>query len=260
MDWADKALSTGVSPIQNAYEPERCFNTQSSSSSTTSSSTTSSSSTTIQVSTKMISPCVAVIDEDSESSSNNTQEWLNFRTEYPDRPFCLLLPNRIDKKTVSIPVVALSDPNFQFHNITQVYSTENWFSLCGFDKMNSSNVQSIGLFIDRYTSTSSLEMDKNTVAVSYKKFLADAARANIKVCEVYDRSKKWIKHFMNTLSPNMLSCTGPAPVSYDCLPTDACTCNDNDKCTSDVLDPASGLCSYNPISCPESQSCDPVDG
>jgi hypothetical protein len=28
MDWADKALSTGILPVQNAHEPDRCFNHQ----------------------------------------------------------------------------------------------------------------------------------------------------------------------------------------------------------------------------------------
>jgi hypothetical protein len=202
-----------------------------------------------------LAPCVAVTGYDDLLAFDKNQ-WVDFRAEYPDRPFCLLIPYHTDLETVFFPTEALTDPNFQVFTVPRDMVSD-WFGLCGLDKMNSSDVQSIGLFLDD---------NKYFLPDSYKKFLANAAKANMKVCEAYG-GVRWLDYFMNEgfiknsiLSPNMLSCKGPAPVSYDCLPTDACTCNDNDKCTSDVLDPASGLCSYKPKSCPESQSCDPVDG
>lgn len=36
-------------------------------------------------------PCVAVIDE--WNSRNYASEWATFRSRYPQRPFCLLVPN-----------------------------------------------------------------------------------------------------------------------------------------------------------------------
>jgi hypothetical protein len=206
---------------------------------------------------EVLSPCVAVIDEDTEWASDNRQAWVKFRAEYPNRPFCLLIPYRTDVATVFIPTEALTDPNFQVFTVPRGDATADWFSLCGLDKMKSSEVQSIGLFMDG----SNPNGDKYPFTDSYKKFLTDAAKANMKVCEVYDASKEWIGYFMNTLSPNMLSCIGPEPIIYyTCLSEDDCTCDDYDKCTLDVLDSTSGTCSNNPISCPDSQSCDPVDG
>jgi hypothetical protein len=109
--------------------------------------------------------------------------------------------------------------------------------------------------VDGWNAVSVWGMSKVTVAGSYNKFLANAAKANMKICEGYDASKELIRYFKKdwALAPNMLSCIGPAPIYHTCLPTDDCTCDDNDKCTLDVLDPTSGKCSNNPISCPSRQ-------
>jgi hypothetical protein len=37
-------------------------------------------------------------------------------------------------------------------------------------------------------------------------------------------------------------------------------CNDNDKCTADVWDQLTRICSHTHVSCPTNQSCDPADG
>jgi hypothetical protein len=55
-------------------------------------------------------------------------------------------------------------------------------------------------------------MSKATVAGSYNKFLTDASEAGIRICEVYDASKDWIKHFIDTLSPSMPSFVEPGSV------------------------------------------------
>ena len=147
-------------------------------------------------------PCVAVIDEDFSNDADNAQDWIDFRASYPNRPFCLIIPYRKDHYTVSIPADALVDPNFQVFTVDRGYS--EWFSLCGIDKMNSSDVQSIGLFIDD-------GVGKGAVGSSYNKFLTDAAEANMKVCEECDRNEDWIGHFSEKLSPEsvVVGCKEP---------------------------------------------------
>ena len=197
------------------------------------------------------SPCVAVIDEDVSYAADNTQDWIDFRAKYPNRPFCLLIPYRDDKHTVTIPDEALTDPNFQVHTTWRNDGVDDWFKLCGLDKLEPSKVTSIGLFID----------NKSIVKESYYKFVADAAEANIDVCEVYDSSEDWIGHFSKSLAPGVLSCIGPTPVDFTCPSTSACSCVDDDKCTLDVLDPVTKKCSHEPVTCAASnEKCDPIDG
>ena len=229
-DWVEKAQSTGIAPVQQRNEPPYCFDA-----------------TDVTPS----SPCVAVINEDYAHAADNAQDWIDFRVSYPNRPFCLIIPYRDDEFTVSIPADTLADPNFQVHNVSKGYS--EWFSLCGLDKMKSSDVKSIGLFID-------VGVGKYEVRSSYNKFLTDAAEANMKVCEEYDGNEDWIGHFSEKLSPDKLSCIGPQPVEFTCGPADDCTCIDDNKCTKDWLDRTTTTCVNNPLTCPSNQSCDPVDG
>jgi hypothetical protein len=144
----------------------------------------------------MLVPCVAIIDEDD--NDNNDVDWLEFRANYPDRPFCLLIPYD-GHNGVGIPSAASSDPKFQVHNVTRDEGNlpaDNWFNLCGLGKLTLSNVQFVGLFVDESGS-----MDKRTVANSYSKFLADIEAANLKTCEVHDGREDWITPFITTITP-----------------------------------------------------------
>ena len=144
------------------------------------------------------SPCVAVIDEDVTYAADNTQDWIDFRAKYPNRPFCLLIPYREDRHTVTIPDEALTDPNFQVHTTWRNDGVDDWFKLCGLDKLEPSKVTSIGLFIDT----------KSIVEESYYKFVADAAEANIDVCEAIpdENNEDWIGHFSKSLAPDSVNC------------------------------------------------------
>lgn len=157
-------------------------------------------------------PCIAVIDEDNDRISRNTKEWIEFREEYPDRPFCLLIPHDSeDDDRVGIPNEALNDTKFQAFNVTRDCGhrlADDWFHICGLDKLGTSNVQFVGLFVD--TSSS---MVKRTVKNSYNKFIEDIASANLTACEVYDASENWIKPFKDTLTPESGICEKPSPVS-----------------------------------------------
>lgn len=158
----------------------------------------------------MLVPCIAVIDEDNNKISRNSEEWLEFREYYPDRPFCLLVPyDEDDDDRVGIPDEALNDKKFQAFNVTRdcgLSPADDWFHLCGLDKLGASNVRFVGLFVD-----SSSSMYKSTVKNSYNKLLEDMAAANLTACEVENGDENWIKPFKDELTPKSGSCKEPTP-------------------------------------------------
>lgn len=187
-DKATKALSTGVAPVQNPSEPANCFNAA-----------------------DKIVPCVAVIDQDRDSalySSDNEEEWQEFRSNYPERPFCLLMPNRSDSYSVPIRVDALNNKEFRLHTANWTsdddpHDVDDWFSLCDLDQYGQ-DMKFIGLYIDG-KDYGLAGMHKKGVKKSYNKFVSHAAAAGIKICEEYDDAKDWIKPFVGSLSPNVYS-------------------------------------------------------
>jgi hypothetical protein len=162
----------------------------------------------------MLVPCVAVIDEDD--TDNNDVDWLEFRANYPDRPFCLLIPFDAGYNGVGIPSAASSDPKFQVHNVTRdegQLPADDWFNLCGLGKLTLSSVRFVGLFVDESGS-----MDKRTVANSYSKFLADIEAANLKTCEVHNGQEDWITPFITTITPIGGQCEAAKTVSTPTQP------------------------------------------
>lgn len=169
----------------------------------------------------MLVPCISVIDED-DTYFNATFDWTEFRSRYPYRPFCLLVP--IESwwsyiGYIDIPVEALEDPNFRVVNVTRedygnTNSIDNWFELCGLGRLDSSNVRSIGLLVDQSGS-----MTKNSVANSYNMFIEVAATANLTVCEVFSWDEDWITPFDTSLTPNSGLCNQAQPFVETMRPT-----------------------------------------
>lgn len=155
----------------------------------------------------MLVPCISVIDEDDDYYDASL-DWAAFRSKYPHRSFCLLVPVDIWWGYVDIPIEAIQDPNFRVFNVSrEEYNSTNdddWFELCGLGDLDSSNVRSIGLFVDQSGS-----MSKYSVENSYNKFIEDAAAANLTVCEVFnwDWNEDWITPFDTSLTPNSGQCT-----------------------------------------------------
>lgn len=153
-------------------------------------------------------PCVAVIDEDSAFGyPNQASRWSEFRTKYPSRPFCLLVPN--PKGEVSVPQSYLDDEFTVVHyNIVRdkgdPSKAENWAAKCGIDKYTRAQVEFAALFID-----DSGSMHKSDVKASYDKFIEDVAAVNLKVMEVVNTEENWILPFLTTLAPD------PACVTKD---------------------------------------------
>ncbi|KAL7505159.1 hypothetical protein ACHAXN_004636 [Cyclotella atomus] len=114
----------------------------------------------------------------------------NFRSNYPD----LLIPSRSDPKTVLIPVDALKDKNFQVNTVNRTgdndpYNTDDWFSLCGLDQYDQTDLKFIGLYIDGEpigvpgNTNPNPGVQKEGVKRSYNKFVSHAAGVGIKICE-----------------------------------------------------------------------------
>lgn len=165
-------------------------------------------------------PCIAVIDEDgyvnitstcledewSDECKDNDSDWQLFRSKYPHRPFCLLIPyDETTGQTVHVPQAAMSDPNFQVHIVRRDLAfadlAEDWLKLCGLDTYGPDAVQYIGLFLDESGS-----MKKRTVQASYNDFIRRTTTAGLTVCKVTNPNEDWIVPFVTTLTPNSGVC------------------------------------------------------
>ena len=152
-----------------------------------------------------LAPCIAVIDEaDGYGTQQPITDWNTFRTQYPDRPFCLLIPKQ-SYYYMNIPPDALADPTFQWHIVTRDGGTlppDDWFTLCGLDILSSSNVDFIGLFVDISGS-----MDMTTVRNSYDKFILDIEGKGLDYCHLENGQEHSIEPFITELTPRSSSCT-----------------------------------------------------
>jgi len=147
----------------------------------------------------MLIPCISVIDEDSYQ--DNRAKWRIFRTLYPERPFCLVIPYSDELDGMGIPPQAINDPKFQVHYVVRDEGDlppDDWFTLCGLDKMTLSNtVRYIGMFLDQSGS-----MSKATVQNSYDKFLQMVADAGLTIRDGdYNNDEDWILPFIKDFLP-----------------------------------------------------------
>jgi hypothetical protein len=182
---------------------------------------------------EMLVPVISVIDEDDDYYYAES-DWANFRAHYPDRPFCLIVPyDKYGWGNVTIPPDAQSDPKFQVHFVgredlydddwyswgyddddNKTTATENWFELCGLDKLGATTVRSIGISVDQSGS-----MDKSTVESSYNKFIQDAAAAKLTICEVAGGHEDWITPFDTSLTVEGGQCNPAELYKQTDLPT-----------------------------------------
>ena len=164
-------------------------------------------------------PCVAVIDEDSSFTSTSPggkdQDalWADFRTEYPYRPFCLLVPYNPSYSTFVVPPALLNDTNARAvidinKDNGDTSLAEDWASLCGLNSYTSSNVGFVGLFVDVSGS-----MVLSHVQASYDLFNTNMNASGIGVREVYNGNENWILPFMTTLAPTTTTTTTSAPIA-----------------------------------------------
>jgi len=147
-------------------------------------------------------PCVAVIDEDDGFGSPNQVElWNQFRSRFPARPFCLLVPSSSTSNTVTPPDSFLTDDLTIVHydvvrDNDDVSLAMDWVSMCGLNLYTNTNVQWVGLFID-----DSGSMRESNVAASRDEFYTRLEQQGIEVKKVVNPNENWILPFLETLVP-----------------------------------------------------------
>lgn len=153
-----------------------------------------------------IVPCIAIIDESSVSDFNVEQQWRNFRTQYPDRPFCLLRPLSKDYlDELYLPPAFVNDTRTTFADVSRddlgdqsiIPGPSDWFTICGFGVYMGSDVEFIGKFLD-----TSGSMTRFTVADSENLFLEKVSNSNLVIREVFNGQEDWITPFLTTLVPS----------------------------------------------------------
>jgi hypothetical protein len=144
-------------------------------------------------------PCVAVIDDDSSfKHSDGDHLWKDFRSAYPDRPFCLLVTG--PSGSVDTPHDFLKDNLVIVHydvakDFGDTSLADDWAALCGLDVYTSANVPVVGLFVD-----DSGDKHKDMVSASRNLFYKDMKAKGITVKEFVNSEENWILPFLTTIA------------------------------------------------------------
>jgi len=148
-------------------------------------------------------PCVAVIDEWNNRAYNS--EWATFRQRFPQRPFCLLvpnssiqtLPNGFARDTVNNPDGIDRTVAFTVNRDNGIAaSASDWLSICGLDSLTPENVDFVGLFVD-----DSGSMRVATVAASLGVFEGEMADRGVEIRRVVNSAERYIDPFLTNLAP-----------------------------------------------------------
>jgi hypothetical protein len=155
-------------------------------------------------------PCVAVIDESSQSTSYLESKWVEFRTAYPARPFCLLQPvnsgfvDPANGNGLYLPSTFVNDTRATHFNITRedgyhvIPNTPpfaNWFDLCNIAVYAATGVEFVGLYVDVSGS-----MDESTVRSMLANFTTTLNQTGLAFKSLYDGNEDWILPFLTDLS------------------------------------------------------------
>ena len=95
-------------------------------------------------------PCISVIDEASQQTMQFfEQKWIEFRSRYPNRPFCLLQPEPNPSTDLRMPFIFVNDPLTRFASVSRDRGDDtqasDWFDICG---LTSATTDKVALFID----------------------------------------------------------------------------------------------------------------
>lgn len=150
--------------------------------------------------TDELRPCIAVIDESSLINTYIDSTWNTFRTNWPNRTFCLLQPQipNTGNDVLYRPPAFDSDPRTKNKTVTRdggnPADASDWFNDCGFGSLSTSGIDFVGLFID-----TSGSMALSTVQASYDLFVTTLANAGLSFCKVENSDEDWITPFDTTL-------------------------------------------------------------
>lgn len=155
--------------------------------------------------------CISVIDEASAPGRTKiASNWINFRRNYPSRPFYLLQPTEPTGRriigdlyipsdtSITDPVGVAPDYGLFYSEVNRdngsTSAESNWFNICGLSTYPANTL--VSLFID-----TSGSMTLNTVKASYDKFLQDCEKNNIVVAgNSINEDENWIQDHNKTFS------------------------------------------------------------
>ena len=135
--------------------------------------------------------CISVIDESSPSRETIRNDWLSFRSNYPNRNFWLLLPNNgtiLSPTQLKIPAEYEADPKANYSQVARdsgvTINRSDWFVICNLESYPTGTV--VSLAID-----SSGSMTLNTVRASYDLFKQKCAQAGLVIVETLFGDERW---------------------------------------------------------------------
>jgi hypothetical protein len=116
--------------------------------------------------------CIAVIDESSVSATTLRNNWLSFRTSYPNRPFYLLQPSGASytRNDLRIPAEFEND-NLAFYSSVNrdngnSSQASDWYSICNIDQLPDGS--EFALWIDNSGSMSTSQVRASLILLDSK--------------------------------------------------------------------------------------------
>ena len=150
--------------------------------------------------------CVAVIDESCYGqnvgcSSHHTDfksEWNRFRSNYPDRPFCLLQVLPFTSESLNIPpkfTAEQSEGTVTYSTVARdqgnVDDRSDWFEICDLEGLRQEGITRLAFFIDESGS-----MTRIDVEASFNYFEERVLEEGLEiVAGIYNADENWIAPF-----------------------------------------------------------------
>lgn len=142
-----------------------------------------------------LAPCIAVIDESSQTNAYIESKWTEFRQRFPRRPFCLLRPVPAGASGgLYRPAAFDADPLTRFFDVTRDgqynVNVSDWYELCGLEQWKNV-IDFTGLFID-----TSGSLKASYVQGSIDLFLEKLEMNNLEYRQLNNPAEDWINLFI----------------------------------------------------------------
>ncbi|CAB9501976.1 Chromosome [Seminavis robusta] len=155
--------------------------------------------------------CIAVIDESAPGPGIVTRatmegNWTEFRTRFPNRPFCLLQPKRFQSHNLLIPAAFDGIHVRVDRDHGDPALAVDWFQICDLEGMRQQGIGAVSLFLDETDSLS------NDVVESMKLFLKRVSGAGMKMRDpIINTHEDWISPFLTDFGLIPSSAPSDAP-------------------------------------------------
>jgi hypothetical protein len=139
-------------------------------------------------------PCIAVIEQGGPSEAALSSSWAQFRSTYPERPFCLLQVRPSRSGAALAPADFVTDDGIIFRKVNRDMNMEfdrsDWFDLCNLYGLNPEQGDRLALLLDVAVSH---------VQASYNSFLSKLVANGVMRVDVMTREdSNWIQPFIRS--------------------------------------------------------------